>query len=53
MNGRLMTRISGGKGRSSPFARSIETPVTPPSMKRLDSKKPWMPIPAERTPRVM
>ena len=28
-------------------------PVTPPSMKRLESRKPWRPIPAEKMPKMM
>ena len=32
------------------FASSIEMPVTPPSMKPLDSRKPFSPIPADMTP---
>src|SRR5437899_2610519 len=31
----------------------MDTPVTPPSMKRLDIKNPLSPIPAERIPRTM
>ena len=53
MNGRLMTRIRTGSGSPSTFASSIETPVTPPSMNRLDSRNPCSPIPAEKTPRVI
>src|SRR4051812_14524473 len=53
MNGKLMTRISAGRGMPSTLARSMETPVTPPSMKRLDSRNPWSPIPAERMPNVI
>src|SRR4249920_2528120 len=32
------------------FASSIEMPVTPPSMKPLDTRKPFSPIPADITP---
>src|SRR5438093_13291261 len=32
------------------FASSIEMPVTPPSMKPLDSRKPFSPIAADMTP---
>jgi hypothetical protein len=52
-DGRLRTRMSQESGRLSTSVRSIETPVTPPSMKRLDRRKPWRPIPAARMPERM
>ena len=32
------------------FDTSMDTPVTPPSMKLLESRNPWIPIPADRIP---
>src|ERR1044072_984143 len=48
MKGRLMTGISSASGHPNTFEMSIETPVTPPSMKWLDSRKPFNPNAAER-----
>jgi hypothetical protein len=48
-----MIRIRVASRHPSTFDRSMETPVTPPSMKRLDSKKPLSPMPAEKMPRMM
>jgi hypothetical protein len=50
MNGRLMATIKPASGRLSTFDSSIDTPVAPPSMKRLDKRNPCKPIPAERMP---
>src|SRR4051794_13451925 len=40
--------MDNGKPRTS--ERSIETPVTPPSIKLLDSRNPLSPSPADRMP---
>src|SRR5437899_12670278 len=45
-----MAGSSTDNGTPVIFARSIEMPVTPPSMKPLDSRKPFSPIPADMTP---
>jgi hypothetical protein len=49
--GRLISGIRSASGIPSAWEPSIDMPVTPPSMKWLESKKPSMPIPAESTPR--
>lgn len=53
MKGRLNTRISADNGKRSTVASSMEMPVTPPSMKWLDSKNPFRPKAAEATPAKM
>ena len=50
MNGRLTSGSQTDSGRPVVFASSIETPVTPPSMKLLDSRNPFRPMPADRMP---
>src|SRR6266850_178655 len=50
MNGRLMTRMRTARGQPKTFDSNIEMPVTPPSMKWLDIKKPFRPKPAENMP---
>src|SRR5258706_13599034 len=50
MKGRLITGRSSDSDMPVVFATSIEIPVTPPSMKLLDRRKPFSPIAAERTP---
>ena len=53
MNGRL--KIGSQIERATPvsFETSIDTPVTPPSMKLLERRKPCSPIPAETIPSTM
>ena len=46
-----MTRMKIDNGHPSRAASSIETPVTPPSMKWLESKNPLSPKLAETMPR--
>src|SRR5687768_11071531 len=50
MNGRLKTGSQTDSAVPVTFDTSIETPVTPPSMKLLDSRKPCRPRLAERMP---
>jgi len=38
-------------GKPVIFASNIDIPVTPPSINRVESKKPFMPIPAETIPK--
>src|SRR6476620_4904497 len=45
-----MAGSSTDNGMPVVFASSIEMPVTPPSMKPLDSRKPFSPIAADMTP---
>jgi hypothetical protein len=53
MKGRLIIRIRIDSGRWKTADSSIETPVTPPSIKWLDSKKDFSPNAAENTPAMM
>jgi hypothetical protein len=48
-----MTKISNARGTPIISAKSIDMPVTPPSMKWLDNKKPFSPNAAEAIPRVI
>src|ERR1043165_9080068 len=50
MKGRLMSGMKRASGRPVTSERSIEMPVTPPSMKRLESRKPLSPNAAESMP---
>src|SRR5437667_1508364 len=50
MKGRLTRGSQIASGSRVTLASSIEMPVTPPSMKLLDSRKPFSPMPAERMP---
>src|SRR5688572_2834793 len=50
MNGTLTSGSQTANGAPVIFASSIETPVTPPSMKLLESRKPFSPMPADRIP---
>src|SRR4051812_26836827 len=50
MNGRLATAIQMEREVPVTLDASIEMPVTPPSMKLLESRKPCRPIPADRMP---
>ena len=50
MNGRLKTGSQTDSEMPVTFDTSIETPVTPPSMKLLDSRKPCSPMLADRMP---
>src|SRR4029079_173180 len=45
-----MAGSSTANGKPVVFASSIEMPVTPPSLKPLDTKTPFSPIPADITP---
>src|SRR6188474_1326822 len=51
MNGALTTGSQIASDHGVNFASSIDTPVTPPSMKLLDSRNPFSPIAAEKMPR--
>ena len=53
MNGRLITTRSAGSGSKVASDTSIETPVTPPSMKWLESRNPFRPMHSEKTPATM
>ena len=53
MNGRFTSGSQIASGSGVTIDRSIEMPVTPPSMKWLVRRKPFNPIPAENTPAVM
>jgi hypothetical protein len=46
----LIAGSSTGRGAPVTCEASIDTPVTPPSMKWLDNRKPLMPIAAEKIP---
>ena len=48
--GTLMAKIRNDKGKPVMSATNIEIPVTPPSMKWLESRKPFTPIPADKIP---
>ena len=48
-----MIGIENASGHPSTFASSIDTPVTPPSMKWLDRRKPLRPKPADKMPAMM
>ena len=50
MNGTLTSGSHTDSGSGVTFASSIETPVTPPSMKLLESRKPLRPKAAARIP---
>jgi hypothetical protein len=52
-NGALTIGSQTDNGAPVVFASSIDTPVTPPSMKLLDSRNPSSPIAADRMPRTM
>jgi hypothetical protein len=43
--------MRAGRGTPGTPERSVETPVTTPSMKRLDGRKPFGPKPADGMPR--
>src|SRR5688572_3087708 len=53
MNGRLTTGSHAASGTTVVLLSSIDTPVTPPSMKLLDSRKPFSPIAAATVPTTM
>src|SRR5436190_23074996 len=53
MNGRLTTGSHAASGTWVVLLNSIDTPVTPPSMKLLESRKPFSPIPAAAMPATM
>ena len=52
-NGRLIAGSRTASGTPVALDSSIETPVTPPSMKLLERRKPLIPIAAERMPSAM
>ena len=49
-NGRFTSGSNSARGSPVVFESSMDTPVTPPSMKLLDSRNPFSPIPADRIP---
>jgi hypothetical protein len=49
----LMMRISVHRGKPSNAESNIETPVTPPSMNLLDSRKAFRPKAAEKIPKMI
>src|SRR6202011_360422 len=51
MNGAFTSGSHSESGAVVIFASSMETPVTPPSMKLLDSRNPFNPMLAARMPR--
>src|SRR5215475_6947313 len=53
MNGRLIAGRTNDSGTPVTVCSSIDTPVTPPSMKWLDTRNPLMPKPADSTPAVI
>ena len=53
INGALKTKISTHSGICDMVDVSIETPVTPPSIKRLGNRNAFKPNPAERIPKTM
>ena len=53
MNGALMSGSQTDSGIAVVLDKSMETPVTPPSMKLLESRNPFRPIAAERMPAAM
>jgi hypothetical protein len=50
MNGRLMSGSHTESGMLVTLASSMEMPVTPPSMRLLDNRKPCSPMVAHRIP---
>ncbi len=50
MNGRFTRGRSSARGSPVVFDSNMDTPVTPPSMKLLDSRNPFSPMPADRMP---
>ncbi len=52
-NGRLMAGSSAASGSPVTRETSIDTPVTPPSMNPLETRKPLMPMAADRMPAAM
>src|SRR2546422_1185637 len=53
MNGRFTSGNSTARDTPVVLASSMQMPVTPPSMKLLDSRNPFSPMPADRIPSAM
>src|SRR5213594_2052523 len=53
MNGRFTSGDNTERDTPVVLASSMQMPVTPPSMKLLDSRNPFSPMPADRIPSVM